>query len=515
MEAGTKRRLRRAIAGLSWASALYLLFRVSAFYLGLGHARRHHIESGAFLFLLLLLPLVLMRRGASDTVLPDGASRRRIEPVVRAAGFAVASLIIYWQLLSTGLFADDYVIIEAAREGRLTVWRELFRPVIFLVWRPLIAVNGAPAPLLHAVNIVLHGINAALVALIAHRLLRDRWSGLAAGGLFLLLPSGLEAVAWPSGLQDVLMTTFVLVFLGLVTDGRQVWWKGGVAMVTLVAGLLTKETAIAAPVLAAALGAAAETPDARRRIWKMAAISLAVVAGFVAIRLVVLPVPASYGADLTRYGVKELLVRPFATLIVPLREEETQWAPVLAIGLVTLVVVALRIAAGRWDRHAPGFRIALVGAAMALAAVAPVLSYFYIDANLLGSRYLYLAQAGWALVLIAAFQTASHGRKALFLSLVGGLLAVWLVVARMHVDLWTEAARARARVIAAAGTATPNCSSWAVYGLPSTLRGVPLFVNGFPEAARQELPGRIRVAPATVDPGECRLRWNGERFERD
>ena len=182
-------------------------------------------------------------------------------------------------------------------------------------------------------------------------------------------------------------------------------------MVTLVAGLLTKETAIAAPVLAAALGAAAETPDARRRIWKMAAISLAVVAGFV-IRLVVLPVPASYGADLTRYGVKELLVRPFATLIVPLREEETQWAPVLAIGLVTLVVVALRIAAGRWDRHAPGFRIALVGAAMALAAVAPAPD-FYIDANLLGSRYLYLAQAGWALVLIAAFQTASHGRKAL------------------------------------------------------------------------------------------------------
>ena len=247
----------------------------------------------------------------------------------------------------------------------------------------------------------------------------------------------------------------------------------------------------------------------------MAAISLAVVAGFVAIRLAVLPVPGSYGAALTRYGIKELLVRPFATLVVPLREEETQWAPVLAIGFVTLVVVSLRIAAGRWDRHAPRLRIALVGVAMVLAAVAPVLSYFYVDANLLGSRYLYLAQAGWALVLVAALETASHGRRALFLSLVGGLLAVWVVVARMHMELWADAARARDRLIAAAGTTTPNCSSWAVYGLPSTLRGVPVFVNGFPEAARQELPGRIRVAPATVDPGECRLTWNGERFVRD
>lgn len=515
MEAGTKRRLRRAVAGLSWASALYLLLRVCAFYFGIAGTRRHHIEAAAFLFLLPLLALVLMRRGTSDAVLPDGTSGGRIGPAVQAAGFVVASLIIYWPLLSTGLFADDYVIIEAAREGRLTVWRELFRPVIFLVWRPLIAATGLPASLLHAANIILHGINAALVALVAHRLFRKNWSGLAAGGLFLLLPSGLEAVAWPSGLQDVLMTTCVLVFLALITDGRQVWWKGGVAMATLVVGLLTKETAIAAPVLAVALGAAAETPDARRRIWKMAAISLAVVAGFVAIRLLVLPVPASYGADLTRYGFKELLVRPFATLIVPLREEEARWAPVLAIGLVTVVVVSLRVAAGRWDRHALKFRIALIGVSMILAAVAPVLSYFYIDANLLGSRYLYLAQAGWALFLIAALQTASQGRKALFLSLLGGLLAVWLVVARMHIELWSDAARARDRLIAAAGTTTPDCSLWAVYGLPSTLRGVPVFVNGFPEAARQELPGRIRVAPATVDPGECRLTWNGERFVRD
>ena len=264
------------------------------------------------------------------------------------------------------------------------MWRELFRPVIFLVWRPLTALTGQPAPLLHAVNIILHGINAGLVGLLAHRLLRDRWSGLAAGVLFLWIPSGLEAIAW-SGLQDVLMTTFVLLFVVFVTNEHQPLWVRSLAIATLIAGLLTKETAIAAPLLAAIVGAGAETREARRRIWMMAAVSLIAIALFLGIRFAVLPLPATYGPDLTRYGLKELLVRPFATLLVPLREEERHGAPVMAIGLVTAVVVGLRVAAGRWDRYSVRFRVTLIGAAMVLAAVAPVLSYFYIDPNLLGA----------------------------------------------------------------------------------------------------------------------------------
>jgi hypothetical protein len=506
--------LRRAVAVLSWASALYLLLRVCAFYLGIGDTRRHHIESAAFLFLLLLLPLV-MTRGSPDDRPEAVTTPPRFRPALTGAGLVAASVVAYWALLSVGLLADDYVIVDAAREGRLTVWRELFRPVIFLVWRPLLALTGLPAPLLHAVNIMVHGVNAGLVGLLAQRLFGDRWSGLVAGVLFLWMPSGLEAIAWASGLQDVLMTTFVLLFLVFVTKERQAWWVRVLAITMLIAGLLTKETAIAAPLLGAIVGAGAETREARRRIWIMTAVSLLTVAVFLAIRLAVLPLPASYGPDLTRYGLKELLVRPFATLLVPLREEELQRTPVLAIGLVAGVVVGLRVAAGRWDRYALRFRVTLIGAAMVLAAVAPVLSYFYIDANLLGSRYLYLAQVGWVLILVGVLETASDGRRAIFLPVLGIMLCAWFVAGRMHIELWTEAGRARDRLLAAAGTTTPSCSSWAVYGLPSTLRGVPLFVNGFPEAARQELPGRIRVAPATLDPGECRLTWNGERFVRD
>ena len=514
MEADSRIHLRRALAALSWASALYLLLRVCAFYLAIGGTRRHHLESAAFLFLLLLLPLVLMRRPPDDR--PQAAtSAPRFRPVLTGVGLVAASLIFYRALLFVGLLADDYVIVDAAREGRLTVWRELFRPVIFLVWRPLVTLTGTPAPLLHAVNIILHGVNAALVGLLAHRLLRGRWSGLAAGVLFLWIPSGLEAVAWASGLQDVLMTTFVLLFLVFVTSEQQAWTSRGLAIAALTAGLLTKETAIAAPLLAAIIGAGARTSDARHRIWLMTAVSFVTVAVFLAIRFTVLPLPASYGPDLTRYGVKELLVRPFATLLVPLRDEELHRAPVLPIGLIAVVILGLRVAAGRWDGYAVGFKVAVMGAAIVLAAVGPVLSYFYIDADLFGSRYLYLAQAGWVLALAAVLETVTDGRRVIFLPVLGILLGGWIVAGTRHIALWTEAARARDTLLAAAGATIPNCSSWAVYGLPASDRGVPLFVNGFPEAARQELPGRIRVAPATLDPGECRLTWNGERFVRE
>lgn len=468
-----------------------------------------------FVFLLLVLVLVFAPRPPDVPAGREATDDRPTRPVLLGAAFLAGSFLLYGRLLSAGLFADDYVILDAAIRGELTVWRELFRPAIFLLWRPLAAATGWPGIFLHALNIALHAANALLVATLAQRILRRRTSGALAGLLFLCMPAGLEAIAWPSGLQDVLMTTCVLAFLTAATVDRPSWLSASLAAVTLIAGLLTKETAIAAPLLAAGVGAAAVTPDARRRIWRMAALSAAVVVTFVAIRLALLPLPDAYGSGLTRYGVKELLVRPFATLVVPLRVDETRAAPLAALVLVALVVIALRVAAGGWDRHALRFRVALLGAAMVLGAAAPLMSLFYVDPDLLGSRYLYLAQAGWAMALVAILETASRRQRAIGIFL-PVLIAFWVVFAQAHTDLWIDAARTRDRLLAAASRVTfSGCAGWAVHNLPSAIRGVPVFVNGFPEAAREQLPGRIRVAPTTLEAGECQISWNGEQFVRE
>jgi hypothetical protein len=507
--------LRRAAAALSWGSALYLLGRVSALYLGIGGTRRHHVESAAFGFVLALAGLVLTARPPDDPALREPADDRPIQPFVWGVALLAGSLVLYGRLLSTGLFADDYVIVEAALRGDLTVWRELFRPIIFVLWRPLAAATGMPGPFLHALNIVLHAANALLVAILAQRILQRHTSAAVAGLLFLCMPAGLEAIAWPSGLQDVLMTGFVLSFLTAATVDRTSWPSVTAASIALIAGLLTKETAIAAPLLAALVGIAAGTPEARRGIWKTAALSTAAIVAYGAIRLALIPLPGAYGGHLSRYGIKELLVRPFATLVVPLRVDETQAAPLAAILLVTLVAVALRIAAGEWDRRARRLRVALLGGAMVLAAAAPLMSLFYIDPDLLGSRYLYLAQAGWAIALAAILDTAGQRLRpvGLFLPV---LVSLWVFFGERHVTLWIEAGRARDTLLAAAGRVTfTGCQAWAVYDLPATIRGVPVFINGFPEAAKEQLPGHIRVAPTTLEPGECRIRWDGEQFVRE
>jgi hypothetical protein len=95
------------------------------------------------------------------------------------------------------------------------------------------------------------------------------------------------------------------------------------------------------------------------------------------------------------------------------------------------------------------------------------------------------------------------------------LIALWLPATRSHLLLWQNAAAARERILeAAAGAADPRCSGWIVSGVPATVEGVPLFVNGFPEAARPWLGEPIHMAPAPHSDGQCQLRWTGDRFEK-
>ena len=91
------------------------------------------------------------------------------------------------------------------------------------------------------------------------------------------------------------------------------------------------------------------------------------VAIFLVVRFSVLPLPAGYSPAATRYAVKELLVRPFATLIVPFRAEETLSHPALGILSAAFVVLLLAFGAGRngWRDRACGTRCCRDGMVLA------------------------------------------------------------------------------------------------------------------------------------------------------
>ena len=130
--------------------------------------------------------------------------------------------------------------------------------------------------------------------------------------------------------------------------------------------------------------------------------------------------------------------------------------------------------------------------------------------DLLGSRYLYLALTGWALLLATSANSLSP-RAGRAMAPLLCLIAFWIPATRSHLLLWQNAAATRERILAAAaGAADPGCPGWIVSGVPATLEGVPLFVNGFPEAARPWLGEPIHMAPAAQANGQCQLTWTGE-----
>jgi hypothetical protein len=499
----------RVLPTLFLASGLYLFALLCGYYLDLGSVRRHHLEAASFILIALLLAAVFSRRG--DDTVDESAGRHALRRLSLVPLLACVGAAPYATVVTAGLFADDYVLLDAARQGRLTVWSDLFRPAIFTVWRPVAALVADAAPILHAINITLHVVNGLLVYALARRLRLPAWTAGWAGVLFLSFPAAVEAVAWPSGLQDVLMTTFVLGFLVVVMHPNGTWQRAAGALTLLIGALLTKETAVAAPALAALLCLVLRPG---RATWALIGGSGCVVAVFLTVRFAFLPLPRGFGMPLTSYTIKERIVRPFASLVVPLRESEAADAPWVALFFSAVVVVALVAAAARWHRRHVDFVLVLAAAGFVLVSVAPVHGYFHITADLHGSRYLYLGSAGWVILLVALFRTSFPERGLLGPALVFAVSLSWTYFAVRHGLLWRDAGAVRDRIISAAVRAPlDHCGSWGVYGLPAVINGVPTFVNGFPEAMRAiGRTERFRIAPDTLEPGECLLRWTGTEW---
>ena len=225
-----------AVLGLLAARVVWL---AAAVYLG--GAPRFRLESA-------VIALVIV---GTTIVLLSGSHRESPEREDHAfslgylAAFIAASFIVFAPALGLGLLSDDYALRARADPFTSTPF---FRPIPLILWRFLLAVRDS-AVLLHAVNVALHGLNAFLVAELGRRLGLHRSAALAAGALFVTFPAAPEAVAWCSGIQDVLLTTCALgavIAVHRISAGSM-----GIAAGLLLVALGTKETAVCIPVLVA------------------------------------------------------------------------------------------------------------------------------------------------------------------------------------------------------------------------------------------------------------------------
>jgi hypothetical protein len=467
---------------------------------------RFQVEAAAFTFVAIGMLLKFVRGG------PPGTPRRSwalgAAPLWTWVGFFAVALALYWPVLSIGLLSDDFVFVERASRWHLgPVSPVLFRPVPLLVWAILLRVGGGPVTL-HLLNITLHATNACLTSRFVERWIPNRTWSICAGLLLLTAPLAPEAVAWCSGVFDLLATTLVLLSVIVARrydDGPTLPTR--VTFVALgIAAVGSKETA--------AIGAAIVLVDAivRRKLSRELCVDSAALLGLVGL-FGVLRLATAYGVSprVSKYLLQRGIFGAFGALAVPWHIDLIETRPWLAILGVFLVVGLLMI----FFVHGTSIRgggLAVAAVACVLLPIVPVWPMFFVAPDLQGARYVYLSTVGWSalIVLLASEPRDRAYLKSLPYAAVSGLLVMSVFGAAMQLQPWREAARLRDGVEAAAlARAVSTCRSISLETPPDSIRGAYVFRNGLREAFARDL--QVNVTPGEAQDG-CAFQWSAGRL---
>jgi hypothetical protein len=159
-----------------------------------------------------------------------------------------------------------------------------YRPIPDLVWRALWGIGARDqSPFLHHwVNVLLHGLNGALLTLIAFRLTKDRLTAWLCGGIFVACAVLTEAVTGVVGIADVLGALGAL--LALMALALPLTWMPLAVFGATMFGLFSKESALVCVPLvpfAALMTAQITHPEEPLRWVRAGAAALATVVAFV------------------------------------------------------------------------------------------------------------------------------------------------------------------------------------------------------------------------------------------
>ncbi|HEY3177067.1 MAG TPA: tetratricopeptide repeat protein [Candidatus Polarisedimenticolia bacterium] len=399
----------------------------------------------------------------------------------------LAALLVSAGTLGNGLVFDDHLLMggnapvirgEQPLSSAFTYryWgvadeaspNELYRPVAIASLALNARVLGDGPVSLHAVNILLHSLNALMVYLLIRKLFDRPILALIAALIFAVHPIATEAVAAVAGRADLLATFFLLAasLLGLVACRRRGKWilAGGLglALVTFM-GALSKESVFAAPlVTAAVLGSDARRHHGNRdayRHYLITAGTLACIQVFVLLMVMVLrfgilgyvyrsePPSSPSTAYLAFVNNPIQFAEPLGRVLTALR---------VAVMGAGLLIFPLRLSAdysynalpvtsgvpGAADIAAVVFLALYLGVLFFSARRFPVAMFalswsaltYLIVSNLLfpigtifGERLLYLPSIGFAL-LLAAGLTRLGGRAPLWRGTAAALTALLLIL---------------------------------------------------------------------------------------
>ncbi len=306
---------------------------------------------------------------SEDSRLPPLPSRST--PISIFSGFLLVAVAVFGLSVLNSNFVlwDDNYLVFFNPHIKAFTWSnlvynfthfdpELYIPLTFLSYQLDYAVAGMSAPFFHFTNLLLHTLNASLVALLLYFLLRRSWVAIFCGLLFLVHPLHTEAVMWVSARKDVLSTSFflasLLCYLRYRSDHRSLpYW---LSVLAFGVGLLAKVSIVTLPVILLLVDVL------QRRAWnwkwlteKLPHFGLAIIFGIVALMgkqginaSSTLLQKALMGAKSTVFYLEKLFLPFDLTVIYPYTDAVSAFSPdftvpvLLVLALLGLAIFSLR-----------------------------------------------------------------------------------------------------------------------------------------------------------------------------
>jgi hypothetical protein len=429
-----------------------------------------------------------------------------------AVSFPVLGTIAYHKMLVASFSSDDFALIEAAQQGELLPSVDFFRPLVMLSYMIDLEVWGPNPAGFHLTNLLLHSINAFLVAVFADVALglfsfeqRRRLIAGSSGLLFLVFPSHTESVSWVAGRTDVIATLFALgaligFCLFLSRSSHRFFL---VSIVSFCLALGSKESALALPLLILALGLAWFVSTRKTDVLKVVALTfvsfVAVTCGYLVIRkLMVGTLAGEYGISASSLGdFPSLLFWFFVVLVKSSVVVSARFVyhflffnQGLIIALYFLVLLVLVVVFLIWKSKKA--LILLLFIACHFVALIPGVGVYVELTTCQGERLTYLATVFSCIGLTFGLLTLL---KPIWLGVVVLSAYSAFSVFELHRknQIWFTAGRICTTIVEEISS-LPMKSRILVLNLPDHLNGAYVFRNGFWPALRAaQWPGKVSV----------------------
>jgi hypothetical protein len=461
----------------------------------------------------------------------------------------VAVFGVYHKTVNAFFVSDDFEYLSLFRTSHGLSFDSLFgfmkgsgliRPVALASkWLGYILWGFDPRGY-HLMNLLLHAANSFLVFLILYSLRRKYILSAFGALLFAVYPVHQEAVAWISGRADLLCGFFSLLALYLyLLSRKESARQSAYASLSLVAFLLalgSKEIAITLPLAIILLDCLVPHEGKRWRLRKMKFYVpyFVMLAGYIALRIIFLGNLGGYLEEQRSffrlgpgffYDLRNLVTRPFAALAVPLNRAVFANPDLLRAGFLLLIATVVTLLALRKRKISP---LIGLGASLTVIAVLPAFRILFVSADMQGSRHLYLAALGAAMIIAGAAESLYSSSRRIIPAwpVIGSFIFLGFLTGISYVQTtpWVRAADLSKKIVEdGSHSLAPVRPGTTVYvlDLPDNVQGAYVFRNGFPSAMHLagisddvHIVELRKISPSEIVKRDANLvlQWRGTEF---